>query len=158
MNLLLFFKTSLAACGLLVPQPRIKPMPPNWQYRALTTGPLGKVLTLWLRGQCVWREQGCLAARMFGQTQYLQCLLSTSASDHVGPALTLAAHVSFQARRVGGLALGRTPEGSSARTALSPTPAALSVLQQLWSPGSCPDSALPDPAEPPCPQESLGLR
>ena len=44
-----------------------------------------------------------MAARIFGQTQYLQCLLFPSASDHGGPALTLEAHVSFQARCVGGL-------------------------------------------------------
>ena len=67
-----------------------------------------------------------MAATMFGQTQYLQCLLSTSASDHVGPALTLEAHVSFQARCVGGLAPGRTPEGLSAQRQPS------RPHQQLW--------------------------
>ena len=43
-----FKKKSLAACELLVPQPRIEPTPLQWQCRALTTGPLGKALTLWL--------------------------------------------------------------------------------------------------------------
>ena len=34
--------SSSAACGLLVPQPRIKPISPALQGRFLTTGPPGK--------------------------------------------------------------------------------------------------------------------
>ena len=40
----LFFRPRRAACGILVPQPGIKPMPLQWKRVVLTTGPPGKSL------------------------------------------------------------------------------------------------------------------
>ena len=37
-----FFFFGQAACGILVPQPVIKPSLLHWQYKVLTTGPPGK--------------------------------------------------------------------------------------------------------------------
>ena len=37
-----FFWPPLAACGILLPQPGIEPMPLQWKHGVLTTGPLGK--------------------------------------------------------------------------------------------------------------------
>ena len=41
-----FLAMLCAACRISISHPRIEPMPPAWKHGVLTTGPLGKSLSL----------------------------------------------------------------------------------------------------------------
>ena len=46
-NMSLFYSFILAACGILVPQPGIEPVPLHWEHGVLTTGPAQKSIPQW---------------------------------------------------------------------------------------------------------------